>query len=73
MPHNRMLFESAELYDSLYSFKNYSRDCDRLRSLISKYVPGARTFLDVAFSTGEHARFSQTRLMREHKKVWGGP
>lgn len=57
MPHNRIFVESAELYDSIYSFKNYSGECDRLRSLISKFVPGARTILDVACGTGEHARF----------------
>ena len=57
MPHNRRFVESAELYDSIYSFKNYSAECDRLRSLINKFVPGARTILDVACGTGEHARF----------------
>ena len=57
MPRNSRFVESAELYDSIYSFKNYPRECDRLRSLISKFVPGARTILDVACGTGEHARF----------------
>jgi SAM-dependent methyltransferase len=57
MPRNHIFFQSAELYDSIYSFKNYSGECDRLRGLISKFVPGARTILDVACGTGEHARF----------------
>jgi SAM-dependent methyltransferase len=57
MSSNRIFVESAELYDSIYSFKNYSSECNRLRSLISKFVPGARTILDVACGTGEHARF----------------
>jgi SAM-dependent methyltransferase len=57
MPRNHIFLESAELYDSIYSFKNYSGECDRLRSLITKVVPDARTILDVACGTGEHARF----------------
>jgi ubiquinone/menaquinone biosynthesis C-methylase UbiE len=57
VPHNRLFVESAELYDSIYSFKNYAAECDRLRRLITKFVPGARTILDVACGTGEHARF----------------
>ena len=28
-----------------------------LRNLIIKFVPGARTILDVAYGTGEHAKF----------------
>jgi SAM-dependent methyltransferase len=57
VPHNRSFVESAELYDAIYSFKNYSGECDRLRSLIGNVLPGARTLLDVACGTGEHARF----------------
>jgi len=56
VPHNGFV-ESAELYDAIYSFKNYSGECDRLRSLINRFVPGARTILDVACGTGEHAKF----------------
>jgi SAM-dependent methyltransferase len=57
MRHNRSFLGSAELYDSIYRFKKYSDECDRLRRLISKFVPGARTVLDVACGTGEHAKF----------------
>ena len=57
MRHDRSFLDSAELYDSIYSFKKYSDEYDRLRSLISKFVPGARTVLDVACGTGEHAQF----------------
>jgi SAM-dependent methyltransferase len=49
--------ESAELYDAIYSFKDYARECERLRNLIEGEVPGARTVLDVACGTGGHARF----------------
>jgi len=51
------VIDSPELYDAIYHFKNYARECDRLRSLINEFVPGARTILDVACGTGAHAKF----------------
>ncbi|MBV8054853.1 MAG: class I SAM-dependent methyltransferase [Deltaproteobacteria bacterium] len=49
--------KSAELYDAIYHFKNYQRESERLHDLIGRLVPGARTLLDVACGTGEHAKF----------------
>jgi SAM-dependent methyltransferase len=49
--------QSAELYDAIYHFKNYQRESERLRTLINSIVPGAKTLLDVACGTGEHAKF----------------
>jgi len=57
MPRTLMFTDSPELYDALFHFKNYARECDRLRGLIDEAVPGARTILDVACGTGEHAKF----------------
>ena len=48
---------SAELYDAIYHFKNYQREAERLRELIGRLVPHARTLLDVACGTGEHGKF----------------
>ncbi len=62
----RMFVESAELYDAIYHFKNYARECERLRSLIGEALPAASTILDVACGTGEHARF-----LKEHYAVDG--
>jgi hypothetical protein len=47
-----MFTDSAELYDAIYSFKDYARECDRLRNSINASVPGTRTVLDVAKTTG---------------------
>jgi len=52
-----MFLESAELYDAIYHFKNYGRECEILRAIIQVAAPGARTILDVACGTGEHANF----------------
>jgi ubiquinone/menaquinone biosynthesis C-methylase UbiE len=58
--------QSAELYDAVYSFKNYAREADRLRAVINGTAPDARALLDVACGTGEHARF-----LRRHYAVDG--
>ncbi len=52
-----MFLESPELYDAIYHFKNYARECEILRAIIQVAAPGARTILDVACGTGEHAKF----------------
>jgi SAM-dependent methyltransferase len=52
-----MFSESAELYDLIYSqFKNYPAEASALASLIRAEHPTARTVLDVACGTAEHAR-----------------
>ena len=61
MPRTCMFIDSPELYDAIYHFKDYARECDRLRSLIDEALPGARTILDVACGTGEHAKFLKQR------------
>ena len=57
MPRTRLFIDSSELYDAIYHFKDYAHECERLRALINDMVPGARTILDVACGTGEHAKF----------------
>src|ERR1700724_208827 len=66
MPRTLMFIDSPELYDAIFHFKNYARECDRLGSLIDKAVPRARTILDVACGTGEHAKF-----LKQHYAVDG--
>ena len=58
-----MFSESAELYDLIYSrFKDYPAEARQLAELIRRERPGARTVLDVACGTAEHARL----LTAEH-------
>lgn len=61
-----MFLSSPELYDAIYHFKNYARECEMLRELIGASMPHARTILDVACGTGEHAKF-----LKDHYAVDG--
>jgi SAM-dependent methyltransferase len=51
-----MFTESASLYDAIYSFKDYAGEARQIAALVRQAHPGARTILDVACGTGEHAR-----------------
>jgi SAM-dependent methyltransferase len=52
-----MFSESAEYYDLIYGSKDYRGEVEKLRNLFAKYVPEARSILDVACGTAEHLRF----------------
>jgi SAM-dependent methyltransferase len=47
---------TPELYDAIYSFKDYAAESEQIRQLIRDNCPGARAILDVACGTAEHAR-----------------
>lgn len=52
-----MFTQSADLYDLIYfSFKDYPAETRSLVDLIRRLHPTAKTVLDVACGTGEHAR-----------------
>ena len=52
-----MFSATADLYDFIYSFKDYAGEAEKVRQIINRERPGAQTILDVACGTGEHARF----------------
>jgi trans-aconitate methyltransferase len=51
-----MFSATAELYDLIYSFKDYASEASQIRQLIARERPGAKTILDVACGTAEHAK-----------------
>jgi SAM-dependent methyltransferase len=51
-----MFNESAEVYDAIYSFKDYAAESVQVAALVRAVHPEARTVLDIACGTGEHAR-----------------
>jgi SAM-dependent methyltransferase len=55
-----MFSKTAKYYDAIYSFKNYSAEAASIRSIINREHPTARSILDVACGTGEHARLLST-------------
>jgi SAM-dependent methyltransferase len=52
-----MFSVTPEIYDAVYAFKDYAAEALKIRQLIARERPGARTILDIACGTGEHARF----------------
>ncbi len=56
-----MVKKSAHLYDSMYSFKNYDLECQRLANFIQRHKRSkGNQLLDVACGTGQHLRYLQT-------------
>ena len=52
-----MFSASAQLYDLIYSeFKDYAAESTKLAAVIRRAHPHARTVLDIACGTAEHAR-----------------
>lgn len=52
-----MFSKSAELYDEIYlKLKDYEAEAQKIGELIARENPSARSILDVACGTGEHAR-----------------
>jgi SAM-dependent methyltransferase len=45
---------SADIYDAVYSFKDYPAEAEHVHELIQARTPGASTLLDVACGTGKH-------------------
>jgi SAM-dependent methyltransferase len=50
-----MFTKSAQWYDAIYAWKNYTREAERLHALIQQHArQRATTLLDVACGTGQH-------------------
>lgn len=51
-----MFNRTAHYYDLIYSFKDYVVEAEKISALIQKELPTAKTILDVACGTAEHAK-----------------
>jgi SAM-dependent methyltransferase len=51
-----------ELYDVVYSFKDYDAESTRLAEIVDERAPHARTLLDVACGTGKHLEHLRRRF-----------
>ena len=51
-----MFSKTAQYYDLLYSFKDYEKEAQQIKNLIAQEHPAARSILDVACGTAEHAK-----------------
>ena len=61
-----MFTKSAQYYDALYHFKDYTAASRELHAFLRQLHPGARTLLDVACGTGKHLE-----CLREYYEVQG--
>lgn len=61
-----MFNRSAQIYDAVYSFKDYPAEAERVRTFVLARAPHAKTLLDVACGTGLHLA-----TLREHYQVEG--
>ncbi|AOZ90821.1 class I SAM-dependent DNA methyltransferase [Paenibacillus crassostreae] len=52
-----MFDNSAEIYDALYSFKNYKHEADTIRQYLNRLNPNVTSLLDVACGTGKHIEY----------------
>lgn len=57
-----MYNQTAQYYDLIYSFKDYGAEAEKITALIQQELPTAKTILDVACGTAEHAKLLSNRF-----------
>ena len=52
-----MFDQTAELYDTIYSFKNYKQETEQIKTIIHSSAPASKSILDVGCGTSEHHKY----------------
>ena len=52
-----MFTESSDIYDLVYSFKNYKKEAEEITAIIKVKRPDCKTILDIACGTAEHHKY----------------
>lgn len=52
-----MFTESAEFYDLVYSFKDYKKESETIKTAIKSKRPNCKTILDIGCGTAEHHKY----------------
>ena len=52
-----MFTASSDIYDLVYSFKDYKRESEEITAIIKKKRPHCKTILDIACGTAEHHKY----------------
>lgn len=52
-----MFTESADIYDLVYSFKDYKKESEEIRIAIKSKRPDCKTILDIGCGTAEHHKY----------------
>jgi len=52
-----MFQKSSKYYDIIYSFKDYKKEAEIIKTTIGEHNPDCKTILDAACGTGEHLRY----------------
>ena len=60
-----MFTKSSELYDFIYSTKDYRSESNTLAKILLSHYPGCSTVLDVGCGTAEHHRFLAEKFRLE--------
>ncbi len=57
-----MYAQRHEIYDDIFSFKNYEQEARLLLDIVSKLKPGVQSLLDVACGTGRHLEYLTSQM-----------
>lgn len=57
-----MYNQTAQYYDLIYSFKDYVAEVEKITALVQQELPSAKTILDVACGSAEHAKLLSERF-----------